>query len=92
MQAGGKLKGNRRAVLLLVRQYPGFTSKQFAATEEAMEAGLDRYEFARRLPELETASPPLVRASNRQQHPHEKRKELRWFPCAESKYEEEALA
>ncbi len=49
MDRSGTLRGQRKIALDLVKQFPGKTSKELA------ELGtLDRYQLARRLPELAT--------------------------------------
>jgi hypothetical protein len=75
---------NREKVLALVREYPGFTSSQFAATVEAHDAGLDRHEVARRLPELEERG--FVRKGI-----EIGKSEYVWFPSLASKDEEEKI-
>lgn len=66
----GKREGQLLAVIALVRQYPGKTSLELARCGHT----LDRYQLARRLPELEKAgkvrkgSPKKCGVSEQQAH------------------------
>lgn len=48
----GKRGKQQRQVLSLIRRYPGRTSQELARTPEAAAYELDRYDIARRCPEL----------------------------------------
>ena len=62
----GTIGRQARATLALVRRYPGRTSKELAAL-----SSLDRYQLARRLPELRTAG--VVERTDEES-------ECRWWP------------
>lgn len=69
----GVMRGQALIVLGLVKSVPGRTSKELAAVDSFMrgKCGLDRYQIARRLPELLSAK--LVRRTDEQT-------ESRWWP------------
>ena len=71
LERSGRAASQHRRVLATVRSYPGLTSRQLSAAD----GGLDRYAYARRLPELERRG--LVK---RQQA---KAGQARWFPLEE---------
>ena len=67
IRGSGAMRGQRLICLTLVEQYPGRTSKELA------ELGtLDRYQLARRLPELHEMH--LVRTTQ------EGNADIRWWP------------
>ncbi len=52
-ESSGRASGQRRICLKCVVEFPGLTAAELAAT--ANRAGIDRYVFSRRLPELRKA-------------------------------------
>ena len=71
MERSGKMGAQMAEALRLVRAYPGLTSKQLAEVSE-----LDRYQIARRLPDLEKKG--LARHVDRGRG-----EQVRWFPTKE---------
>ena len=67
MRESGKMRGQALAVLTLVKRFPGYTSKELASESWP----LDRYQLARRLPELLSAG--LVTRTD-------EKVESRWWP------------
>lgn len=63
MRESGEMRGQALIVLGLVKSAPGRTSKELAAIDAFLRSNhLDRYQIARRLPELEAAK--LVRRTD----------------------------
>lgn len=73
MEKSGAMGEQMRAVLRLVLEYPGLTSKMLA---EASNGALDRYQIARRLPDLEARG--VVRKVDQGAG-----QQVRWFPRVE---------
>jgi hypothetical protein len=72
----GLIKGQALIVLELVKRFSGRTSKELARAVEINQLGsLDRYQIARRLPELESAK--LIRRTDEDT-------ESRWWPVTDS--------
>jgi hypothetical protein len=69
MKASGRMTEQAEAVLRLIKQFPGWTSKQLGTCQP----GLDRYQVARRCSDLEFMH--LVYSSGR-----DRPGQLRWFP------------
>jgi hypothetical protein len=67
MRRSGVSRGQALVTLELVRTYPGMTSRELG-----QQGGLNRYQIARRLPELRAAG--LVRSVEEGSH------DARWFP------------
>jgi len=67
IEKSGVLRGQRKLALDLVKQYPGKTSKELSQL-----GTLDRYQLARRLPEL-----ALEKLIKRTEHQAE---DCRWWP------------
>ena len=72
VRRSGVLAGQQQAVLEAVRRWPGLTSLELAARLK-----FDRYQVARRLPEVETAGQIRrgeIKTINRRKH-------LTWWPA-----------
>lgn len=72
VRRSGALAAQQKAVLEAVKQWPGLTSLELAARLK-----LDRYQVARRLPEIETAG--RIRRGEIKTINH--RKHLTWWPA-----------
>lgn len=72
IRRSGALAGQQKAVLEAVKRWPGLTSLELAARLR-----FDRYQVARRLPEIETAGQVRrgeIKTINRRKH-------LTWWPA-----------
>lgn len=72
LERSGELTRQARIVLALLECFPGLSSKQLAEASRGTESVLDRYQVARRLPDLERAG--YARRSKEQDG------DARWFP------------
>lgn len=79
VERSGIANDQRQVVLTLIKRHPGSTSKQLAAhaTQEGIK--LDRFQIARRCPELIERALVTDPKTDTRNKPHE---ELRWWPVA----------